>query len=194
MPALAGPPACAMSRGRVSHPTPTAAFSLSQQRGENSVLQSAGCFPGDAGCAASPAEGWCLYCFTTPWLCSAKSGVWMKSKKKTPNPLAWPFAEVGSAAGRRREMQGGELSPIPNRAVPSRGLPTCSPKSCSSISRLLWSPIQALLLIATYRAGREVHGIFFFSPRLAGPRSWDAVAIGGRQAEHFPSRWLMPKP
>lgn len=110
--ALAGSPACAMPHGRVSHPAPTAAFSLSQQRGENSVLQSAGCFPGEAGCVASPAEGWCLYCFTTSWLHSAKSGIWMKSKKKTPP--AWPFAGVGSAACHPREMQGGEVSPIPN--------------------------------------------------------------------------------
>lgn len=86
--ALAGSPACAMPHGRVSHPAPTAAFSLSQQRGGNSVLQSAGCFPGDVGCAASPAEGWCLYCFTTSWLHSAKSGIWMKSKKKNPTSLA----------------------------------------------------------------------------------------------------------
>lgn len=42
-----------------------------------------------------------------------------------------------------------------------------------------------------YHAGMEVHVIFF--PHLAGPRSWDTIAIGGRQAEHFPSRWLMPR-
>lgn len=48
-PGGAGPPARAMPHGRVSRPPPTpmpaAAFSLSQQRRENSALQSAGCFP-----------------------------------------------------------------------------------------------------------------------------------------------------
>lgn len=74
--------------------------------------------PGDAGCVASPAEGWCLCCFTTSWLCSAKSGVWMKSKgkkKKKPTSLAFCRGReccrspMGAAAG-----QGGEscvLSP-----------------------------------------------------------------------------------
>lgn len=62
-------------------PMPMAAFSLPQQ--ENAVLGSAGCFPRDAGCVASPAEGWCLCCLTTSWLCSAKSGVGMKKRDKT---------------------------------------------------------------------------------------------------------------
>lgn len=66
---------------QASHPMPTAPSPFPSGEGENSVLQNAGCFHGDAGCTASPAEGWCLHCVATSWLHSAKSGRWMESTK-----------------------------------------------------------------------------------------------------------------
>lgn len=92
-PALVGSPARML-------PMPAAAFSLPQQA--NAVSGSPGCFPRDAGCVASPAEGCCLCCLTTSWLCSAKSCVGMKKQDQTHQP--GPLRRLGSQ---------GELSPIP---------------------------------------------------------------------------------
>lgn len=68
-------------RRQALHPMPVAASPFPSREGENSALQNADCFHGDAGCTASPAEGWCLHCIATSWLRSAKSGCWMESTK-----------------------------------------------------------------------------------------------------------------
>lgn len=120
---------------------------------------------------ASPAEGWCLYSPTTPWLRSAKSCAWIKSKEKK-SPPAWPCVEVGNAAG--------DAVPHP---TPSQGIQPAPPNPAAPSLRC-WDRQTSPPPLPQDEGTRD------FPLRFTGERSRDA---GGWHTECFPSRWLMPR-